>query len=66
MQSPHDYDPAPFFQSHGIYTPDARATLTADELIITVKGETLKRIPVDTLDADELVRLGDVLNHQDD
>lgn len=66
MTTPREYDPAPFFQSHGIYTPDARASLTADELLITVKGETVKRIPLGTLDPDELVRLGDVLNHQDD
>jgi hypothetical protein len=66
MQSPHAYDAAPFFQSHGIYTPDARATLTADDLIITVKGETVKCVPADALGDDELVRLGDVINHQDD
>jgi hypothetical protein len=64
VTTPHVYDPAPFFQAHGIYTPDARATLSPDELIITVDGEPVKRIPADDLETGDLVRLGDVLNWQ--
>ncbi|MEU5157316.1 hypothetical protein [Glycomyces sp. NPDC021274] len=66
MPSPQNpYDCAPFFAGYGIYSRDARAQLTADELIITVKGAVVQRIPADTLESDELLNLGDVLNHQD-
>lgn len=55
----------PFFAGYGIHSRDARAQLTADELIITVKGAVVRRIPADSLEIDELVRLGDVINWQD-
>lgn len=61
--TPHPYNPAPFFTTYGIHT-SARAALTADELVIYVEDEPERRIPLDDLPADELVRLGDVLNWQ--
>jgi len=64
MPLPHPFDPAPFFAGYGIHSRDARAQLTADELIITVKGAVVQRIPAGDLEVDELVRLGDVINWQ--
>jgi len=64
MPLPHPFDPAPFFASYGIYSPHARAALTDTELVITVSGKTVRRLPVDDLAIDELERLGDVLNWQ--
>lgn len=63
MSSLHPYNPAPFFATYGIHT-HARAALTTDDLVIYVEDEPERRIPLDDLPADELERLGDVLNWQ--
>lgn len=63
--TPNEYDCAAFFSSYGIFSRDARAALTDTHLVITVKDQTVLRVPADDLAIEELERLGDVLNHQD-